>query len=145
MHYCRQSSGGPYWSITKYNDIRQIDSDHQSFSSDTTLGGVTLHDRPDDLRYPSFISMDEPLHRPQRMGVAPMFTPPSLAALEDMIRNRAGTILDQLPRNETFNWVQLVSVELTSQMLATLFGSRSRNGVNSSAGRTSPPPTSMLA
>jgi cytochrome P450 len=86
------------------------------------LGGVTLHDRPDDFRYPSFISMDEPLHRPQRMGVAPMFTPPSLAELEDMIRNRAGTILDQLPRNETFNWVQLVSVELTSQMLATLLG-----------------------
>ena len=64
VHYCRQSNGGPYWSITKYNDIRQVDSDHHNFSSDSTLGGVTLHDRADDFRYPSFISMDEPLHRP---------------------------------------------------------------------------------
>jgi cytochrome P450 len=122
VHYCRHSNGGPYWSITRYNDIRQVDSDHQSFSSDSTLGGVTLHDRPDDFRYPSFISMDEPLHRPQRMSVAPMFDPPNLARLEDTIRSRAGAILDQLPRNETFNWVQLVSVELTAQMLATLLG-----------------------
>lgn len=122
VHYCRQSSGGPYWSITKYNDIRQVDSDHQNFSSDSTLGGVTLHDRADDFRYPSFISMDEPLHRPQRMSVAPMFDPPKLARLEDTIRSRAGAILDSLPRNETFNWVQLVSVELTGQMLATLLG-----------------------
>jgi cytochrome P450 len=122
VHYCRQSSGGPYWSITKYNDIRQVDSDHQSFSSDSTLGGITLHDRADDFRYPSFISMDEPLHRPQRMSVAPMFDPPKLARLEDTIRSRAGAILDRLPRNETFNWVQLVSVELTGQMLATLLG-----------------------
>jgi cytochrome P450 len=51
-----------------------------------------------------------------------MFLPPNLAALEDTIRSRAGAILDQLPRNETFNWVQLVSVELTSQMLATVLG-----------------------
>jgi len=122
VHYCRQSSGGPYWSITKYNDIRQVDSDHHGFSSDSTLGGITLHDRPDDFRYPSFISMDEPLHRSQRMSVAPMFTPPNLAELEDTIRSRAGAILDQLPRNETFNWVQHVSIELTGQMLATLLG-----------------------
>ena len=122
VHYCRQSSGGPYWSITRYRDIRQIDSDHQNFSSDSTLGGVTLHDRPDDFRYPSFISMDEPQHRSQRMSVAPMFTPPSLAQLQDTISTRAGAILDQLPRNETFNWVQHVSVELTAQMLATLLG-----------------------
>jgi cytochrome P450 len=122
VHYCRQSSGGPYWSITRYRDIRQIDSDHPNFSSDSTLGGVTLHDRSDDFRYPSFISMDEPTHRSQRMSVAPMFTPPSLAQLQDTISSRAAAILDQLPRNETFNWVQHVSVELTAQMLATLLG-----------------------
>lgn len=122
VHYCRRSSGGPYWSITRYRDIQQINSDHQNFSSDSTLGGVTLHDRPDDFRYPSFISMDEPQHRPQRMSVAPMFTPPNLAQLQDTVSTRAGAILDQLPRNETFNWVQHVSIELTAQMLATLLG-----------------------
>jgi cytochrome P450 len=122
VHYCRNSSGGPYWSITKYHDIMKVDSDHQTFSSDSALGGITLHDRPDDFRYPSFITMDEPQHRPQRMSVSPMFTPPNLAQLQDTIRSRAGVILDGLPRNETFNWVQRVSIELTTQMLATLLG-----------------------
>jgi cytochrome P450 len=47
--------------------------------------------------------------------------PQRLADLEVLIRQRAGAILDGLPRNETFNWVELVSKELTTQMLATLF------------------------
>ena len=31
------------------------------------------------------------------------------------------SILDGLPRGETFDWVERVSIELTTQMLATLF------------------------
>ncbi len=120
VHFCRDSNTGPYWSITKYHDIMKVDSDHKTFSSNSDLGGITLSSRPPDLRYPSFITMDEPEHRPQRMSVAPMFTPPSLAKLEETIRARAGAILDELPRNETFNWVDRVSIELTTQMLATL-------------------------
>ncbi|MDB5485485.1 MAG: cytochrome, partial [Tardiphaga sp.] len=42
-------------------------------------------------------------------------------ALSDSIRARAGQVLDSLPRNETFDWVDRVSVELTTQMLAALF------------------------
>ena len=53
--------------------------------------------------------------------VAPKFTQRALQELENTIRQRAAKILDELPRNETFNWVQHVSVELTAQMLATLF------------------------
>jgi cytochrome P450 len=121
VHYCRQSHSGPYWSITKYHDIMKVEVDHQTFSSDSDLGGIGLTDRPRDFRYPSFIAMDEPEHRPQRMTVAPMFTPTNLAELEGKIRGRAGAMLDSLPRNETFNWVERVSIELTTQMLATLF------------------------
>jgi cytochrome P450 len=121
VHYCRQSYSGPYWSITKYHDIMKVEVDHQTFSSDSALGGIGLSDRPSDFRYPSFIAMDEPAHRPQRMAVAPMFTPTGLAQFEDAIRARVGAILDGLPRGETFNWVERVSIELTTQMLATLF------------------------
>jgi len=41
--------------------------------------------------------------------------------MEPTIRKRVCDILDALPRNETFNWVEHVSIELTTQMLATLF------------------------
>jgi len=44
-----------------------------------------------------------------------------LQNLSGTIRERAGRILDRLPRGETFDWVDRVSIELTTQMLATLF------------------------
>jgi cytochrome P450 len=65
--------------------------------------------------------MDQPRHGPQRKTVAPMFTPTHLDELATNIRNRSASCLDNLPRNETFDWVDKVSVELTTQMLAVLF------------------------
>src|SRR5919107_1759734 len=47
--------------------------------------------------------------------------PGNLAKLEGIIRDRVCSILDGLPRGETFNWVEHVSIELTVSMLATLF------------------------
>ena len=70
---------------------------------------------------PSFIAMDQPRHVAQRKTVSPMFTPTHLDELAILIRERTAKVLDSLPRNETFNFVDRVSIELTTQMLATLF------------------------
>ena len=121
VHYCRDSQFGPYWSITKYNDIMSVETNHAAFSSAASLGGITIRDAGIDYRRPSFIAMDPPTHSAQRKTVAPMFTPTHMDALSDSIRQRAGQVLDSLPRNETFDWVDRVSVELTTQMLAALF------------------------
>ena len=56
VHYCRESEFGPYWSVTKYNDIMDVETNHQLFSSDSSLGGITIRDSRPDLRRPSFIS-----------------------------------------------------------------------------------------
>jgi cytochrome P450 len=127
VHYCANSQFGPYWSVTRFNDIMQVDSSHQIFSSDSRRGGIQLGGRADPnpdpmFHLPMFIMEDQPKHDLQRKVVAPMFTPRHLADLEGLIRQRAGEILDALPRNETFNWVRHVSVELTGQMLATILG-----------------------
>ena len=53
--------------------------------------------------------------------MAPIVAPGNLANMAATIRERAIAILDNLPRNETFDWVEHVSIELTMQMLATLF------------------------
>ncbi len=118
VHYCRESLFGPYWSITKYKDIMEVETHHKVFSSE---GGITLRDAPEDFRLPMFIAMDPPKHDAQRKVVNPIVAPDNLARLEGTIRERAGWILDSLPLGETFNWVDRVSVELTTQMLATLF------------------------
>ena len=121
IHYCRESVFGPYWSVTKYNDIMNVETNHQIFSSAAVFGGITIRDAGVDYRRPSFIAMDQPTHSGQRKTVAPMFTPTHLDQLASTIRERAGQVLDALPRNETFDWVDRVSIELTTQMLATLF------------------------
>jgi len=121
VHWCKDSEFGPYWSVTRYNDIMAVDTNHQAFSSEAALGGITIRDARPDQRRPSFIAMDPPKHDVQRKTVSPVVAPANLQLMEPIIRERAGRILDQLPRNETFNWVDRVSIELTTQMLATLF------------------------
>jgi len=121
VHYCPDSEYGPYWSVTKYNDIMHVETHHQTYSSESSLGGITIRDQRADFRLPMFIAMDPPKHDAQRKVVSPIVAPDNLAKLEDTIRERAGRILDALPHDETFDWVDRVSIELTTQMLATLF------------------------
>lgn len=119
VYYCQNGRSGPYWSITRYEDIVRIDTDPANFSSSYTRGGVTLEDRTSSQ---SFMQMDPPHHTAKRKSVTPIVAPKSLGQMEVLIRERAGKTLDALPRNEEFDWVEHVSVELTSMMLATLFG-----------------------
>ncbi len=121
VHYCAESDFGPYWSVTKYKDILSVDTNHQVYSSESGLGGITIRDARQDFRLPMFIAMDPPKHDAQRKVVSPIVAPENLAKLEITIRERMQAILDSLPRNETFDWVDRVSIELTTQMLATLF------------------------
>jgi len=121
VHYTPDSEFGAYWSVTRYDDIMAVDTNHGVFSSEAALGGITIRDARPDLRRPSFISMDPPKHDAQRKVVSPIVAPANLALMEPIIRERAAKILDALPMGETFDWVDKVSVELTTQMLATLF------------------------
>lgn len=118
VHYCANSMFGAYWSITRFDHIMEVEKNHQDFSSDA---GIVLADRPEDFQTPNFIGMDPPKHDAQRKTVQGVVAPMNLAKLEGTIRERAANILDSLPVGETFNWVDLVSVELTTQMLATIF------------------------
>ncbi len=118
VHYCADSFFGPYWSITKFNDIMDIEKDHQTFSSNES---ITLAERPADFETTNFIAMDPPKHDVQRKTVQGVVAPMNLAKLEGTIRERAQKILDSVPVGETFDWVDHVSIELTTQMLATIF------------------------
>ncbi|MFC3077648.1 cytochrome P450 [Phenylobacterium terrae] len=109
---------GGYWSITRFNDIMAVDSDHATFSSEPT---IVLPDPEEDFTLPMFIAMDPPKHDVQRKTVSPIVAPHHLAYLENIIRERAGVILDDLPIGEEFDWVDKVSIELTTMTLATLF------------------------
>ncbi|MEM7001010.1 MAG: cytochrome P450 [Pseudomonadota bacterium] len=126
VHYCKDSPYGPFWSVTRYEDIVAVDKNSDVFSSDAHLGGIMIDDQimgdaDSEFFIANFITMDPPKHGPQRKAVNDIVRPASLANFADLIRQRAQKTLDSLPVGETFDWVDKVSIELTTQMLATLF------------------------
>jgi len=118
VHHAVHEEIGPYWSITKFADIMAVDSNHQVFSSDRS---ITLFDPEADFHMPMFIAMDPPKHDAQRKTVSPIVSPHNLLNLEPIIRARAAKILDDLEIGDEFDWVDKVSIELTTMTLATLF------------------------
>jgi cytochrome P450 len=124
VHFNQTDLAGRYWSLTKYEDIKKVDADWKNFSS---AQGIVLG-LPIDAELPegalgitTFIAQDPPEHDDQRRAVTPAVAPPKLAEMEQLIRERTSSILDSLPEDEEFDWVDTVSIELTTMMLATLF------------------------
>jgi cytochrome P450 len=147
VHYCRESAFGPYWSVTRFQDIVAVDSNHEVFSSSSELGGIMIADATEAGADSSFIALDPPDHDAQRRVITPTFSTAGMAQMEPLIRERAAAILEDLPVGETFDFVDKVSVELTSQMLATLFDypfEQRRNLVKLSDMALSGPPVSDL-
>ena len=120
VHHCAESPYGPYWSVTRYNDIMAVELDHATYSSQLG-GGIQIQDMPADMERRSFLGMDPPRHTAQRKAVAPVAAPENLANYAITIRERTRAVLDALPRNASFDWVDRVSIELSTMMLATLF------------------------
>jgi cytochrome P450 len=110
-----------------------VDTNHEIFSS---AQGITLPNlvalaeqqkvlgelaRPRTGGGAGFITMDEPENGVQRKAVSPTVAPANLQRMAPIVRERAGLILDSLPIGKEFDWVDLVSKELTAMTLATLF------------------------
>ena len=134
VHFTPDSEFGPYWSVTKWEDIMAVDTNHEVFSSAEGIGLAELEvmeqqekamaamgQPPRSRNGAGFISMDEPEHAVHRKAVSPTVAPHNLAQMAPVVRERAGLILDSLPIGQEFDWVDLVSKELTAMTLATLF------------------------
>ena len=124
VHFNETEMAGRFWSLTRYEDIKRVDADWSNFSSEKgiTLGFPVGAELPEGaLNLSTFIAMDPPTHDVQRKTVTGVVAPSNLVNLEPLIRERTQVVLDQLPDNETFDWVDTVSIELTTMMLATLF------------------------
>lgn len=124
VHFNELQTAGRYWNITKYDDVRAVDGDWKNFSSADGIslglkkGGPLPESRGDSI---SFIAMDPPQHTEQRKTVRSVSAPSNLRNLEPLMRERTIQVLDSLPEGETFDWVDTVSIELTTMLLATLF------------------------
>ena len=121
VHYCADSPFGPFWSICNHADIQAVEARPDLFSSSHVFGGITVVDLMGEFNLPQFIAMDRPRHGEQRRVVTPSFGPSEIARMAQSVRLRTSELLDTLPFDTEFDWVDKVSVELTTQMLAILF------------------------
>lgn len=118
VHYQKQSPFGPFWSVTRFEDILFVDKNHDLFSAEPI---ISLGPQPEGLEIETFIAMDPPKHDVQRAAVQGVVAPKNLKQMEELIRARTADVLDNLPLNQPIDWVSNVSIELTARMLATLF------------------------
>lgn len=84
VHYCADSRVGPYWSVTTLADIKQVDADNVTFSSER--GGIAIlgPGNSGELQIGTFIAMDEPRHAPKRNAVSPAVAPMALKRPEPL-------------------------------------------------------------
>jgi cytochrome P450 len=126
IQWVPDSPFGPYWSVSTYKPIQYIEALPELFSSSWTYGGISIAFNadtlvPHEVRQPMFIAMDPPQHAAQRRTVAPSFGPSQVGDMKAEVKQRTGALIDSLPIGENFDWVQKVSIELTTGMLAKLF------------------------
>jgi cytochrome P450 len=121
VKHTADSPFGPYWSVMRHADIQAVEARPDVFSSDIKYGGITIFDQLGEDNWPQFIAADRPGHTEQRRVVAPAFGPSEMAAMAAQIKARTAELLDTLPVGEEFDWVEKVSIELTTGMLAILF------------------------
>lgn len=127
IYHCPESKFGPYWSVTTYKPIQHIEALPKIFSSSWEYGGITVagdgvdHLLEGEIPMPMFIAMDPPQHNAQRRTVAPAFGPSEIDRMRADTIKRTSDILDTLPIGQAFDWVEKVSIELTTDMLAILF------------------------
>ncbi|MFO1240515.1 MAG: cytochrome P450 [Sphingomonadaceae bacterium] len=125
VFWCQNSEFGPYWSVSSYKAIQHVEALPEIYSSSWEHGGITIADRDQyedaKIEMPMFIAMDRPKHTEQRRVVSPAFTPSEMVRMSDEVRQRTAETLDSLPWDQPFDWVDRVSIELTTGMLAVLF------------------------
>jgi cytochrome P450 len=117
VHFQKKGPFGPFWSVTRYDDILAMDKNHHLFSAEPY---IIIGKMPAGLDIRMFIAMDPPKHDQQRVAVQGVVAPKNLKEFEGLIRTRVQEVLDSLPVGEPFNWVDAVSKDLTARMLATL-------------------------
>ena len=116
-----ESPFGAYWSVTTHALVQEVEIHPEVYSSRWDLGNITIADTVGGSEFPNFIAQDAPIHTAQRKVIAPAFSPSQIVKLEAQVRARTAELFAALPRGETFDWVDRVSIPLTLGMLCILF------------------------
>lgn len=121
--YAHPDPWGHYWCITRHADLVEMNRNAKVFSS--WLGGTNIPDLPEDdlgMTRQIMLNMDAPEHTKMRKLVNAGFTPRRIRQLEDVLQQRATSIVDAIVERGECEFVEEVAAELPLQAIADFLG-----------------------
>jgi len=118
-----EASGGGFWCITRWQDVRTVSLDQRTFSS--WRGGILLRDFDDDLlaaQRETITAMEPSRHAAHRKLINMAFVPKVIRDLEPRLRVVTRAILDGLAGRETCDFVTDIASELPVVAICELLG-----------------------
>ena len=123
VHWQPEPGGQGYWALTRYEDIVQVSSDNELFSS--ARGGTNLEDLGEDaltMIRTLLINMDPPKHTQYRKLVATGFTPKMVRQLEPHVRQITKQIVDSVASKGSCDFVTDVAARLPLAVICEMIG-----------------------
>jgi cytochrome P450 len=110
-----------YWAIVRYEDVRRISRDPQTFCSG--LGTQFVDAPPEFLEASmSFLAMDAPRHTKLRGLVSSAFTPRQVARVEEGIQRNARRIVEDAAPVGGGDFVELIAKRLPLVTISDMIG-----------------------
>jgi len=123
VHWQPEPAGPGYWALLGYEDIVQVSSDNELFSS--ARGGTNLEDLGDDalaMIRTLLINMDPPKHTQYRKLVATGFTPKMVRQLEPHVRQITKQIVDSVASKGSCDFVTDIAARLPLAVICEMIG-----------------------
>lgn len=109
------------WGVYRYEDVKRVLGDHESFSSELRMVAMGLRPRP------SLINLDPPMHRRFRQLVSQAFTPKAVAAMAPRIEAIARTLIDAVAPTGHMDLVANLAYPLPVTVIAEMLGVPARD------------------
>ncbi|SMO82947.1 hypothetical protein SAMN06265173_11671 [Thalassovita litoralis] len=121
VHWTDWDAGQGFWSITRHEDITEMNRQPQIFSS---ARGIRMEDQTYEeyLARRTFQETDPPEHMQTRIKVAKAFSKPVVAEFEQDIRGLCDEILDIALEKGEFDATKEIARQLPMRMLGRILG-----------------------
>ncbi len=124
-----QPDGPGFWAVTRYHDVRTVELDTETFSSQR--GGINMAYGAPETRHPllypatlnTMICLDQPYHLPLRRAHMPFFTPAYVRDLRRRVEEKIDLLLDGMEdAGPRLDMVRHFSAELPLFTLSEMLG-----------------------
>ena len=132
VYWYAQRGHTPFWAITKHEDIMEVSSQPDIFSSEA--GGIIVLNEAQIQSFieggsgsplaqmKTIITMDPPEHRSYRKVASGYFTPKGVTNLDEIVKSSAAAIFDDLPTEGEVDFIEAIAQKHPLRVLATILG-----------------------